>query len=163
MSASGELQRFGTLHFATHADADGRQPLTSALVLAPDPLDPRSDGRLLAGTIAADWHLQADLVNLASCRSLAGRSTTTDGAMGLPQAFLAAGARSVIASAWPADDIATAQLMQRFYAAQARGLDRAESLRQAKCWLRDYVAADGTRPYAHPCYWSGFLLLGDPH
>ena len=86
----------------------------------------------------------------------------TDGAMGLAQAFLAAGARSVLSSLWPADDGATSRLMQRFYGNLAQGATRAEALREAKCWLRDWRAPDGSRPYAHPSYWAGFILLGDP-
>ena len=86
----------------------------------------------------------------------------TDGAMGLSQVFLAAGAHAVLASLWPADDGATNQLMQRFYTDLAKGIPRAEALREAKCWVRDWRAPDGSRPYAHPSYWAGFILLGDP-
>lgn len=162
MAAKHQLAGYGTLHFATHAEADLRRPLASALVLAPDPGQPGSNSRLRASTIASDWRLDADLVSLASCRSSIGRATMTDGAMGLAQAFLAAGARSVLSSLWPADDGATSRLMQRFYGNLAQGASRAEALREAKCWLRDWRAPDGSRPYAHPSYWAGFILLGDP-
>jgi len=162
LAATGGLARFGTLHFSTHAEADSRRPLASALVLAPDPGQPLSNSRLRASTIAVEWRLDADLVSLASCRSWIGRATMTDGAMGLSQVFLAAGAHAVLASLWPADDGATNQLMQRFYGNLARGAPRAEALREAKCWVRDWRAPDGSRPYAHPSYWAGFILLGDP-
>lgn len=162
MAAQDQLAGYGTLHFSTHAEADVSRPLASALVLAPDPGQPSSNSRLRARTIASDWRLDADLVSLASCRSSIGRTTMTDGAMGLAQAFLGAGARSVLSSLWPADDGATNQLMQRFYGNLARGAKRAESLREAKCWLRDWRAPDGSQPYAHPSYWAGFILLGDP-
>ena len=162
MAARGQLSHFGTLHFSTHAEADQRRPLASALVLAPDPGHPDHNSRLRAATIASAWHLDADLVSLASCRSSIGRVTMTDGAMGLSQVFLAAGAHAVLASLWPADDGATNQLMQRFYTDLAKGIPRAEALREAKCWVRDWRAPDGSRPYAHPSYWAGFILLGDP-
>ncbi len=162
MGARGQLATFGTLHFSTHAEADQRHPLASALVLAPDPGRPDRNSRLRASTIASTWHLDADLVSLASCRSSIGRVTMTDGAMGLSQVFLAAGAHAVLASLWPAEDSATNQLMQRFYTDLAKGIPRAEALREAKCWVRDWRAPDGSRPYAHPSYWAGFILLGDP-
>lgn len=162
MAARGQLARFGTLHFSTHAEADQRHPLASALVLAPDPGRAGHNSRLRASTIASAWHLDADLVSLASCRSSIGRVTMTDGAMGLSQAFLAAGAHAVLASLWSADDDATNQLMQRFYTNLAKGIPRAAALREAKCWVRDWRAPDGSRPYAHPSYWAGFILLGDP-
>lgn len=162
MAAQGQLARYGTLHFSTHAEADQRRPLASALVLAPDAGRPDHNSRLRASTIASEWRLDADLVSLASCRSSIGRVTMTDGAMGLSQVFLAAGAHAVLASLWPADDGATNELMQRFYADLAKGIPRAEALREAKCWVRDWRAPDGSRPYAHPSYWAGFILLGDP-
>ncbi len=162
LAQSGGMSRYGALHFSTHAQADERSPLTSALVLAPNPGRPEANSRITAATIAADWRIDADLVSLASCRSSVGHATVTDGSMGLSQAFLAAGARCVLASLWPADDGATSRLMQRFYGNLAHGASRAEALREARCWLREWRAPDGSQPYAHPTYWAGFILLGDP-
>lgn len=162
LAALDQLRGYGTLHISTHTEVDVRRPLASALVLAADPRHPDTNGRLRASTIAQDWHLDADLVSLASCRSSIGHPTMTDGSLGLSQAMLAAGARSVLASLWPTDDRATDLLMQRFYASVARGVSRAEALREAKCWLHDWREADGSRPYAHPTYWAGFVLIGDP-
>ena len=59
--------------------------------------------------------------------------------------------------------------MERFYENladpdRASTGDRATShrvaLAEAKRWLRAYTAPDGTRPFAHPCYWSSFVLIG---
>jgi CHAT domain-containing protein len=40
-------------------------------------------------------------------------------------------------------------------------MSKAEALREAKQWLRSYVDESGGRPYEHPYYWSGFVLMGD--
>jgi CHAT domain-containing protein len=70
-------------------------------------------------------------------------------------------------SLWPVDDRATALLMTGFYeeyvAAVRRGADRpkAEALRLAKLRLLHLQDAEGRRPFRHPAYWAGFVLLGD--
>src|SRR5262249_10960363 len=76
-AASGELARFGVLHFATHAEVDPRRVLESALVLAPDTIGGSVSSRLMAREIAARWRLDADLVSLATCRSVQGLGSAT--------------------------------------------------------------------------------------
>ncbi|MFH1833603.1 MAG: CHAT domain-containing protein [bacterium] len=44
---------------------------------------------------------------------------------------------------------------------EERHASKAEALREAKAWLRDYADAFGRRPHAHPYFWSAFILLGD--
>lgn len=77
--------------------------------------------------------------------------------MGLPQAFLHAGARRVVSSLWAVDDAATAALMGRLY----ERLLGATPVRPAAA-LRDAQASVRSRPqWRHPYYWAGFQLLGD--
>jgi CHAT domain-containing protein len=38
----------------------------------------------------------------------------------------------------------------------------AAALREAKTYLRTLTDASGRRPFEHPAYWSGFVLLGLP-
>jgi CHAT domain-containing protein len=42
-------------------------------------------------------------------------------------------------------------------------MPKAEALREAKLWLRDYVDESGKQPYKHPFFWSAFILIGDPN
>ena len=65
------------------------------------------------------------------------------------KALLMSGARSVCLSLWKVDDMATALLMQRFYAnllGRRPGLTapmpKAEALREAKTWLRTLRRAE---------------------
>jgi CHAT domain-containing protein len=165
LARTGELARFGTLHIASHASADVVHPLESALVLAPDTTGGARDSRMSAREIANTWHIGADLVSLASCRSAVGAASATDGWSGLQSAFLIAGARSLLVSQWPADDHATTLLMHAFYGRltdRAHPCDRAEALQAAQQTLRTWRAPDGSQPYAHPAYWATFALMGDP-
>jgi CHAT domain-containing protein len=165
LASSGSLSGYGLLHFAAHATVDTRRPLDAAIVLAPDAPGSRDCSRLLAREVAGDWKLDADLVCLAGCQTSIGLPSSSDGALGLQEAFLAAGARSLLVTIWPVDDHATARLMSSFYARltnPATDGDRAEALRGAQADLRAYRDAGGGHPYAHPGYWAPFVLVGDP-
>jgi CHAT domain-containing protein len=90
------------------------------------------------------------------------------GYIGLAHALLQTGARSVLVSLWGIDDRAASLLMRRFYgdwtgrAEASSPMSKAGALREAKRWLRDFTDERGNRPYAHPYYWSAFVLIGDP-
>jgi CHAT domain-containing protein len=89
----------------------------------------------------------------------------SQGWLGLQQALLRAGARSVLVSAWRVEDRAGALLMREFYARLSPGSggeERARALRDAQQVVRHYRAPDGSQPYAHPAYWAGFTLIGGP-
>ncbi|HET7224908.1 MAG TPA: CHAT domain-containing tetratricopeptide repeat protein, partial [Candidatus Eisenbacteria bacterium] len=164
LSQSGALARYRVVHIAAHAAIEPERVMESALVLAPDAPGAATSSRLTAREIASTWRLDADLVSLAACRGIEGVGSATEGFMGLNQAFLAAGARSLLVAIWPVDDDATALLMRAFYARLAdptRPMDAAQALSEAADTLREWRAPDGSHPYAHPAYWSGFVLVGD--
>jgi CHAT domain-containing protein/Tfp pilus assembly protein PilF len=141
------------VHFACHARADNVDPLGSGLLLAPAGSD---EGLLTAAEVVRGWRLQADVVMLSACETAVGVSRRYEGLYGLARAFLFAGARSVGASLWQVSDASTARLMGAFYREYARGVGKAEALRQAQlALLRD-------KRYADPYYWSGFVLIGAP-
>ena len=168
----GRLSHFALLHFATHALVDDAIPERSAIALAPAraPTAARrdEDGLLRADEVLARWRLDAELVVLSSCQAAGGRFTWSAQSLGLAQSFLGAGARSLLLSPWKVDDLATRALMSEFSARLGDGLRRehavrlARSLREARLSLRDFRAADGSRPFAHPVYWAGFILVGAP-
>jgi CHAT domain-containing protein len=160
---------------------------------AGSPLDaPAYDGFLTAGEVMGTWKLEAELVTLSACRSGLGRQSGGEGFVGFAQAFFLAGSRSLVVSLWEVDDQATSLLMTRFYQnwlGKRPGLDKplskAEALREAKAWLRNLTGADVERElnqtsrgelrprpgppqvegrrFAHPHYWAGFILMGDPN
>src|SRR5262249_46845412 len=190
------------LHFATHGQADLLAPGRCALILAqdrlPDPLEQAKqnrhvyDGRLTVSRIRTEWKgkIDADLVVLSACETGLGKDAQGDGLLGFAQAFLSCGARSVVLSRWPVDDVATSLPMRRFYQnllAKRDGLKkpmgRAESLQEAKRWLRELTAKEvekeveslprgdrgnlvkapkgQAKTYEHPFYWAAFTLIGD--
>lgn len=165
LASSGDLGGFDLVHLATHAVMDNDNPERSALVLAQ--VGTTGDGLLTAQDIMSRWRLGARLVTLSACETGLGENLFGEGIVGFAYTFFRAGAESVLVSLWKVDDRATALLMDRFYddwlGADGRpALGRAEALREATSWLRDYESPDGTRPYAHPYFWSGFVLVGAP-
>jgi CHAT domain-containing protein len=67
-----------------------------------------------------------------------------------------AGARRVVASLWKVDDIATAELMSRFYRAmQQDGLRPAAALRWAQIEMAHHPE------WSFPYYWGAFAIQGD--
>ena len=153
MARGDELKQYRYLHFATHGKPDTERGLRSFLALSqdnlPDPLTiPEPGKKLFKGQLnAADilrwWKLDADLVVLSACETGLGQHQGGEGYVGFAQAFLLAGARTLVLSQWQVDDQATALLMQRFYQnlrGQRPGLEKpmpkAAALAEAKQWLR---------------------------
>jgi CHAT domain-containing protein len=153
------------LVFSTHtlfdeeASTDG-----GALVLSvprAPPASDRDDGFLTAVDVLG-LRLNADLVILSAC-STAGTGLDTEAAMnGLTQAFLYAGARSLIASHWSVrDDVAariTISVVEQLRSESS--LSVPEALRRAQRLVRE----DPDRPGdAHPGVWATLTFIGDGH
>ena len=148
------LENFRILHLAVHGVANTEFPDRAALVMGTSPASP-DDGLLQVREIR-DLPLRADLVVLSACETGSGKLLGAEGIASLERAFLLAGAKSVIASLWTADDIFTIALMKRFYQHLAAGSDKGSALRQAKL---DLLQQFGDQ--ALPVYWAGFTLVGE--
>jgi CHAT domain-containing protein len=135
------------LHFATHATIDAVRPDHSALRLT-------GETELTVAEIES-LSLAADLVTLSGCSTSAGHTYIGEGTLGLPRAFLIAGARSVVSSLWDVEDQATMQFMTFFYAKLREGLPRDECLQAARLEMRR--AGFSTRDRA------AFVLTGVGH
>jgi CHAT domain-containing protein/Tfp pilus assembly protein PilF len=142
-----------------HVDSLGvlnkHNPLFSFVELAPDGQD---DGRL-AVTDIFGLDLHARLVTLSACQTALGAGALADVPagdewVGFTSAFLQAGARDVLASLWPVEDAATAELMARFYRALSEDGDAAEALAIAQ---RQSISDPAT---AIPFRWAGFVVTG---
>jgi CHAT domain-containing protein/tetratricopeptide (TPR) repeat protein len=148
------LERYRILHFAAHGISDVNYPDRAALVLGWEP--GAADEGLLQAREISGLNLNAELVVLSSCDTGEGRLNGQEGVASLARAFLAAGARSVVASQWAADDTSTLAVMSGFYQALRSAEDRATALRRAK---QEILKRFG--PNAAPYYWAGFVLVGE--
>jgi CHAT domain-containing protein len=109
----------------------------------------------------AKLKLDADWVVLSACNTAAAEKPGAEPLSGLARAFFYAGARSVVASHWKADDAATVRLMLRMFEAVAKDptLSHAQALRQA---MLDMLDAPADKAYIHPRFWAPFVVVGEP-
>lgn len=147
------LADFMVIHLAMHGFGDPVDPDRAGLVLAPG--DPKEDGLWQAREIQ-ETRLAADLVTLSACETGAGKLQGEEGIMNLARTFLVAGAKSVVASLWDADDRATATLMTHFYQQIAAGKTVAGALRDAQLGMLTEFGSD-----MPPYFWAGFTVIGD--
>jgi CHAT domain-containing protein len=98
---------------AVYGFADTQNPDRSALVLTVDPKS-GEDGLLQVHEITR-LRLNAELTVLSACDSGVGKLQGQEGISNLPNAFLVAGSKSVVASLWSTDHTFASALMERFY------------------------------------------------
>ncbi|MCF8063561.1 MAG: CHAT domain-containing protein, partial [Deltaproteobacteria bacterium] len=137
----------GVLHIAAHGRYDRKEPLKSALLLAPDGED---DGDLEMVEVFS-LRMNPRLVVLSACESGIGTLDGGDEVQGMNRAFLYAGAGGVLASLWSVSDESTYLLMERFY----RALEErpaTEALRAAQLQVMETFPA--------PFHWGAFYLTG---
>jgi CHAT domain-containing protein len=145
------LDQYNVIHLALHGYTDPEFPDRSALVFAPE--EPAIDDGLLQVREIRSLHLDANLVTLSACDTGVG-PVGEEGVANIVNAFIEAGAQSVVSTLWELEDHATEQLMTHFYAHLGRHEDKAEALRQAQLEMLN----SGSPPY----YWAGFELDGEP-
>jgi CHAT domain-containing protein len=150
------LSQYRILHFATHGLLNSSHPELSGLVLSlVDSRGRPRDGFLQAHEIY-NLKLGAELVVLSACQTALGKEIRGEGLVGLTQAFMHAGSPAVLASLWRVADVATAELMKRFYQGLLQQkLSPAEALRAAQLSIRKEAR------WAAPYYWAGFTLQGE--
>ena len=131
-------------HLACHGTNNVLQPETMRLLL--------SDGDVTLGQLLQLPELRARLVVLSACQTgQVDTARASDEMLGMPLAFLQAGACTVVSTLWPIDDRVTAMLVGRFYeelatemGADGRG-DVAAALARAQRWLRSLTSEQARR------------------
>ena len=149
------LPRVGIVHLATFGVLNKHNPLFSFIELSPAGGD---DGRLEVNEVFG-LSFSGQLVVLSACETGLGSGALADVPpgddwVGLVQAFLHAGARSVVASLWPVEDRATSELMERFHQQLASDAGPVAALANAQ---RSLIRNPRT---AAPRYWAGFIASG---
>jgi len=124
------------VHFCCHAAFRSDDVAESGLGLA--------DAVLTLGRVVREADLRAArLVTLSACET--GQTEAhkwPDEFVGLPAAFMQAGARAVVSTLWAVEDVSSALLMAHFYRAHLAGMEPSVALRTAQRWLRDVTAGE---------------------
>jgi CHAT domain-containing protein len=153
------LQSGAIVHVASHGVMEAESPMFSRIELARGTGVQGDNGRLEVHELLA-LRVTSPLVFLSGCETGVGaawssRYARTDDHATLEQAFLYAGARTVIATRWRVEDESAALFAGRFYSHLAGGaVDAADALAAAQRELiRD-------RRFGAPHYWAAYAVSG---
>ena len=138
------------IHFAAHGYEERGEIALSPLSSCETP---HEEDYLLTMAEISQVRLTAKLVVLSCCHSARGQ-VRAEGVVGIARAFLASGARAVLAALWAVEDKATLQFMNHFYEHLVCGESASESLHQAMNWMRESRFSDVEQ-------WAPFILIGD--
>lgn len=147
-----QASQIDLLHLAAHGIYNPFNPLFTRIELAPSA---DQDGNLEVQEVYGLNLANANLVVLSACESGEGVLSNGDDIVGLPQAFLYAGAPAVVTSLWKIDDVASSTLMIAFYRHLRAGETTATALQAAQ---KEVLAQAKWRS---PYYWAAFSLNGD--
>lgn len=141
------------LHFATHGIILTDYPDFSSLIL---PLGHNSqEDEILRLNEIASLNMNISLVVLSACQTGLGKYITGEGIYGLSNAFITAGANSLVVSLWPLDDKASALFMEFFYKALGDKMSTAEALFYARNKLINNTI------FKHPYFWAALTATGN--
>jgi tetratricopeptide (TPR) repeat protein len=182
------IVRANMVHFSGHGVFNEKNPYLSGVIAQGHPeKTPRAFGArveifnyelLSVAEVLAQIHLpDCFLVTLSACSSGLPRQHAANEFVGLPAAFLIAGAKNVVGSLWPVDDAATSVMMREFYerllrdgsvvstpsAALAAARERLSQMKRSEVLslgLKPEDVPDLEFPYAGPEYTLAFQHFG---
>lgn len=160
-SVMRELPDVDVAHFALHYVVDEDYPMNSRLLLANV-----GEAGSVAGSRESDLQVydlyrmnlkRLRLAVVSACRTGVERFYKGEGMIGMSRSFIASGVPTVVASHWPVESDATAELMISFHSHRKRlGLPTVKALRRAQLDM----LARGRERHRHPYYWAPFVVIG---
>jgi CHAT domain-containing protein len=153
-----EIEKAGLIHLAMHFVLNEQSEMLSGFPLTPEHSDApshKSDGFLQSFEIAHLNLRHTRLAVLSACQTGIEKQYRGEGAIGVARPFFVAGVPTVVASLWPVDSDASAELMVSFHRHRLERLSTAEALRLAQ---KEMIKSSDVR--SHPYYWAPFLAIG---
>jgi CHAT domain-containing protein len=147
------------VHLAMHYVVNDQTETLSGFPLSPEARSDQdtANGFLQSYEIYSLGLSRTKLVVLSACQTAIGRQYAGEGAIGAARPFMIAGVPTVVATLWPVDSEASAQLMTSFHAHRTRDhLPVSEALRKAELEM----ARGADARYRQPYYWAAFQMIG---
>ena len=144
-----EAPAYEWIHLATHSDPNLNSEEGGALIFSEN--IHKNEPSILYANEIISLKIRANLVVLSACQSSIGQYTPTQGMNSIAQAFLNAGAKSVVTSLWQVDDRNTAQFMEIFYYYLSKGYTKNKALQFTKKKMMNKM----------PYFWAPFILMGE--
>lgn len=160
-SVKSEIEKANVAHLALHYVVDESSELLSGFPLAPEHVPAHGqdnpDGFLQAYEIYKMKLPRTRLVVLSACQTGIEQQYGGEGVIGVARPFLVAGVPTVVASLWPIDTDASAELMINFHRHRTHdALTVTQALRRAQLEM----ARGQDVHYRHPYYWATFIAVG---
>jgi CHAT domain-containing protein len=149
------LNKYGTLHLATHAKVNNINPSLSYIAFYPGD----NNYRLFAPEIANLRLDSTQLVILSACETGDGPLVRGEGLMSLSRAFAYAGCPDIITSLWKAEDKTTAFLTHQLHYYLGKNYTKDKALQQAKIDLLGSKEIDPR--FKSPVYWAHLIFIGE--
>ncbi len=176
LQSAHQQGEYDIIHLATHSEFRSGSPDNSYIQFSDRPLGLDQFASLNLG------NPPVDLLVLSSCETALGDK---DAELGFAGLAIQTGAKSVLASLWPINDAGTVALMSEFYQDLKQTPIKAEALKQAQLTMLEgkvsFVAGQlrgsevsvplppaltnlniEQQELAHPFYWAGFTMIGNP-
>ena len=147
------LSEASIIHIAAHAESQRGE-----IILGPNTShdQPNPESFLLTQKDITSISVQARLVVLCCCYTGQGE-VSSEGVIGITRSFLAAGARSVLSTLWPINDVATMEFMKKFYHELLEETSVCEALRRAQNLFQEHENCT----YQSPKIWAPFTIYGE--
>ena len=160
-SIRSEIEKADVVHLAMHYILNDRLETLSGFPLTPEPISPpgreNSNGFLQSYEIYSLKLSRPRLVVLSACRTGIEQQYAGEGAVSAARPFLVAGVPTVVATLWPVDSDAAAELMASFHKHRTRDmLPVAQALRRAQIEMAHSQDPRHQQPY----YWAAFMTIG---
>lgn len=138
------------IHISSHAKSDNTNRLNNYI------LTKNGEQKIFGFDLYGKSKLPK-VVILSACESGIGVHATGAGTQTLSRAFLDNGTQTVIKTLWKVNEKATAEFMIEMYTHWVTGISLYDALEKTKNNFKEH------EEYAHPYYWAGFVLEGNPH
>ncbi|WP_341527396.1 CHAT domain-containing tetratricopeptide repeat protein [Nostoc sp. UHCC 0302] len=153
---SSQMSQYQIIHLATHGIFNTKHPEFSGIVLSlVDSAGNPQNGFLQLQDIF-NLNLPAELVVLSACQTGLGEEVKGEGLVGLTRGFMYAGSPRVAVSLWSVGDVATSELMAKFYTKMLK-----ENLRPAAALRAAQLEMWQNPKYTAPYFWAAFTLQGE--
>ncbi|MBK8503480.1 MAG: CHAT domain-containing protein [Saprospiraceae bacterium] len=151
-----QQSKYGIIHLATHGNVDPNSEDFSFLAFSQNAYQDPDDFLLYVREIY-NLPVHAQLVILSACETGTGKLYQGEGVASIARSFSYAGARSLVATRWNVNDRTTNELIGLFLEGIKEQKPKDEAMQEA---IVQYIGKQNDY-YAHPFFWSSFMVIGD--
>ena len=155
LSENLELQNYNIIHFACHGFYDERYSKLSSLVLSTNNSENSSNDGFLTLKEISNLNLNSTFINLSACNTARGEMYSLEGIDGFVEAFLNAGANSVLSTLWPISDQSAKIFMEDFYYNYNLSNDFSNAIYKTKL---NFINGNFGEKYKDSFHWSPYIL-----